>query len=133
MDVRVWGVVDHRLIEVRVRASEPGAGMSIEGLPEGRGRTAADRVRAALVNSGLVTEAPAVVIRLEPSVRPGRTSELDLTIALAALVHDGRLGAGLRWILATARLGLDGAVLVQDLEESSSIVRLVTALGGRVG
>ncbi len=130
MGVRVWGVVEDRLIEVRVRAAQPGAGMSIEGLPEGRQRTTADRVRAALVSSGLMTEAPAVAIRLEPAVLGGRTSELDLTITLAALAHDGRLGPGLRWIFATGRLGLDGSVFAADLEERASIVRFVTALGG---
>jgi len=131
MGVRVWGVVEDRLIEVRVRAAQPEAGMSIEGLPEGRARTTADRVRAALVNPGIVSEAPAVAIRLEPAVLGGRTSELDLTIALATLAHDGRLGAGLRWIFATGRLGLDGSVFAEDLEERASIVRFVTALDGR--
>ena len=129
MGVRVWGVVEDRLIEVLFRGADPGVGISIEGLPEGRSRTTADRVRAALVNSGLVPEAPAVAVRLSPRVYQGQTSELDLPVALAALAFDGLVGSGLRWIFATGRLGLDGSVFSSDLEERVSIVRYVTALG----
>jgi len=110
VDVRVWGEVEDRLIEVRAWAGPEGTSLRIEGLPAWRGRTAADRVRAALINSGIVAEAPAVVIRLEPEIRAGPTGDLDVAIAVAALASAGLVGAGLRWILATGRLGPDGRV-----------------------
>jgi predicted ATPase with chaperone activity len=116
VDVRVWGAVEDRLIELRVEPVTQDLGIRIVGLPERRTRTTADRVRAALVNSLLVREAPPVMIRLEPAVQSGTVSELDLAIALAALASVGAIGKGLRWILATGRLGLDGAVYATGVE-----------------
>ncbi|MGH2572967.1 MAG: magnesium chelatase domain-containing protein [Actinomycetota bacterium] len=110
MDVRVWGTVEDRLIELRVEPVTEDPGIGIVGLPERRTRSTADRVRAALVNSRLVREAPPVTIRLEPAVQGGTPNDLDLAIALALLASVGAIGKGLRWILATGRLGLDGAV-----------------------
>jgi predicted ATPase with chaperone activity len=91
-------------------------------------RTTADRVRAALVNSGVIDEVPPSAIRLEPCVGNGITSELDLAIALAVLARLGSIGAEVRWVFAAGRLGLDGAVHSENLEESVSIVTVVTAL-----
>ena len=129
MGVRVWGVVGDRLVEVLMEGAGPAAGLRIEGLPESRIRTAADRVRAALVNSGLIDEVPPSAIRLEPCVGAGRTSDLDLAIALAVLARAGSIGAEVRWVFAVGRLGLDGTVHSEDLDGSVSIVTLVTALG----
>ena len=128
MDVRVWGLVDDRLIELRVEPLAGDAGMRILGLSDRRARTAADRVRAALVNSGLVQEAPPLTIRLEPPVPAGTTSELDLAIALAALARVGQLGEGLRWVLASGRLGLDGTVRARELAERTSLPDVVASL-----
>lgn len=128
MSVRVWGVVGDRLVEVLLEGPVPVAGLRIEGLPELRIRTAADRVRAALVNSGLIEEVPPSAIRLEPCVKAGMTSDLDLAIALAVLARAGSIGAEVRWVFAAGRLGLGGAVYSEDLEESVSIVTVVTAL-----
>ena len=114
MDCRVWGVAQGRLIEVRV---EPEMAFRVLGLPPDRARTTADRVRAAILNCGLLREAPAVAIRLEPGVDSGATWYLDVPIALAALTWAGVIGTGLRWILATGRLGLDGAVHQPGLSE----------------
>lgn len=127
MGVRVWSMVGDRLIEVVVEGSLPLAGLRINGLPSSRVRTTADRVRAALVNSGLIDEVPPSAVRLEPSVRSGRTSDLDLAIALALLADSGSIGE-VRWVFAACRLGLDGAVHSENLEESVSIVTVVTAL-----
>jgi len=110
----VWGTVDDRLIEL---VAEPADAFRVVGLPEDRTRTTADRVRAAVVNSGLVREAPPVSIRLVPPVRSGATWNLDLAVALASLAWTGLAGQGVRWILASGRLGLDGAVLARGLGE----------------
>lgn len=127
MDVRVWGVVEERLIEVVVEP-DPSGGIRIVGLPEDRSRTTADRVRAALTNAGLVSPAPSFSIRLEPSLSAGPTSELDLPLALAALAHVGVLGAGLRWVMAAGRLGLDGAVYTEGLGERISLADVVESV-----
>ena len=113
MNIRVWGVVEDRLIEVLAESAADG--IRIVGLPEDRMRTTADRVRAALVNSGMVPSAPSISIRLEPPLSTGPTSDLDLPLALVALAHAGVVGAGLRWVMAAGRLGLDGAVYAEGL------------------
>ncbi len=128
MGVRVWGVVEGRLIEPRVEPATSGGWFGIEGLPEDRTRTTADRVRAALVNSGLVREVPPVVIRLEPGVAGGGTSDLDLALALAVLAGVGVVGTGLRWVLATGRLGLDGVVHPHGFGDRPTLADVVGSL-----
>ncbi|MGH2654418.1 MAG: magnesium chelatase domain-containing protein [Actinomycetota bacterium] len=110
MDVRVWGEVQNRLVEVRATPGPAGAGLRIDGLPADRGRTTADRVRAALINAGIVAEVPAGVVWLEPAIRTGPTGELDLAVAMAVLASAGLVGGGLRWMLAAGRLRPDGEV-----------------------
>ncbi len=127
MDVRVWGVVEDRLIELRVEPLVSEGGLQITGLPERITRTTADRVRAALLNSGLLPESPPVAIHLEPTVQPGATSDLDLALALAVLIQAGMIGAGLRWVLAIGRLGLDGAVHA-GLPERATLADVVRSL-----
>lgn len=129
MNVRVWGAVGDRLIEVRTELIPEGGPFRLEGLPAARLRTTADRVRAALVNTGLLRELPPAAVHLHPSVKGDGTSELDLPIALALLARTGAV-AGVRWILAGGRLGLDGRVHAVDLEMPASIVTVVTELCG---
>jgi predicted ATPase with chaperone activity len=126
VNVRVWGEIEDRLVEVRAWPGRSATGLRIEGLPAGRARTAADRVRAALINSGIVAEAPAVVIGLEPEIRAGPNGDLDLAVAVAALASAGLVGAGLRWILATGRLGPDGRVW--DAQERLTLREIVDGL-----
>ena len=57
----------------------------------------------------------------------GVTHELDLPIALAVLAQAGMI-EGVRWIFAGGRLGLDGRIYADGLDESPSIVTAVTAL-----
>jgi predicted ATPase with chaperone activity len=116
MPVRVWGMAEDRLIEITASSEPEGSGLRVEGLPPRRSRTTADRVRAALINSGMLAEVPAGVLRLEPAVAAGETWELDLPLALALLAEARMVGAGLRWILASGRLGLDGAVSAPGAE-----------------
>jgi magnesium chelatase family protein len=123
MGVRVWGLADSRLVEVHASPGTP----FIHGLPPERVRTTRDRIRAALINTGLVRELPRVTVRLAPSTS-GTTHELDLAIALAILVEAGIAGSGLRWIFATGRLGPDGRVFSTFLEEPGSSVTVVTVL-----
>lgn len=127
MGIRVWGVVEDRLIEL---CAEPRAdgGLVIEGLPPGMARSSGDRVLAALVNCRLVDQTPAVTVRLRPALHGSPRGELDMAIALAVLGHLRVVDASLAWILATARLGLDGRLHAEDLEESLSLVTVVTAL-----
>jgi predicted ATPase with chaperone activity len=119
--VRVWGAVGDRLIEVRASPAPVEDGFLIAGLPRGTGRTTADRVRAAIVNSGVAAEGPSSVVRLEPCVGEGPTAFLDLPVALAALASTGVIGDGIGWIYAEGRLGMDGSVFGADGERSGSL------------
>lgn len=125
VDLRVWSVVEDRLIEVRTGSGGGEPGLRIEGLPPARTRTTADRLRAAIQNCGLVREAPSVLLRVEPPVGDGPTGELDLPLALGALARDGVVGAGLRSILATGRLGLDGSVYLRGASGQTSLGEVV--------
>ena len=125
MGVRVWGVVEDRLVELRVEPAHGDLWIAIEGLPEGRARTTRDRVRAAMVNCGLVLESPRLTVRLEPAVHGSMTSRLDLPIALAVLAHVGVIGADVRWILATGRLGLDGRVYALGIIDRPTLADVV--------
>jgi predicted ATPase with chaperone activity len=119
-------VVEERLIEVRV--SPASDGFALDGLPADRTRTTSDRIRAALLNTGLLSEAPSVTVHLEPAVVAGPTHDLDLALALATLAHHEIVGAGLGWILATGRLGLDGTVFAPDLSDRPTLAEVVRTL-----
>ncbi len=114
MSVRVWSSVDDRLVEVVV---EPSDHLRVEGLPERRARTTVDRVRSAVVTSGLVEEVPACALSLVPALRSGPTCDLDLALALAVLVRAEVVPERLGWVFATGRLGLDGRVFAEGLIE----------------
>jgi predicted ATPase with chaperone activity len=105
--VRIWGAVEDRLVEL---SATPGSdAVRIDGLPIGRDRTTADRVRAALINSGLVAR-PAASVQVVPELAGGVTGDLDLAIAIAILSALGELDPTISWVYATGQLGLDGAV-----------------------
>jgi predicted ATPase with chaperone activity len=125
--VRIWGAINDRLIEVLTETSNDGGGLRLEGLPPTHRRTAGDRVRSALINSGLLPEMPPLIARLEPDVRSEWTCGLDLPIALAVLTRTGAI-ADVPWIFAGGRLGLDGRIYAVDLDETLSIVTVVDEL-----
>lgn len=125
MDLRVWGVVEDRLIEVRTGSGGGEPGLRIEGLPPARTRTTADRLRAAILNCGLVPDVPSVRLWVEPPIGDDPTAELDLPLALGVLARAGVVGVGLRSILATGRLGLDGSVYVRGASGKTSLGEVV--------
>jgi len=124
MGIRVWGVVDERLIEQRARPCES---IRIVGRPNERTRTTEDRVRAALLNTGLLSEAPATAIHVVPHLDTDPTAELDLPIALAGLAYGDVLGEELRWVLAAGRLGLDGTIQAADLPGRVTLADVVSS------
>jgi magnesium chelatase family protein len=80
------------LVEVHVSNGLPG--FTIVGLPDAAVREARDRVRAAILSSGLSWPLRRVTINLAPSgVRKGGTG-LDLPIAVGLLAAAGELSPG---------------------------------------
>jgi predicted ATPase with chaperone activity len=128
MDVRIWGVVEDRLIEVVVDSIAAGDGLVIEGNPEERRRTTRDRVWAALINSGLVKDVLGFRVCLKPAVVAAPTSDLDLPLALAILLRVGIFGGGLRSVLATGRLGLEGTVFAPEVAQPTTLRDVIAHL-----
>jgi magnesium chelatase family protein len=100
-----------RAVSVEVHVSNGLPAFTVVGLPDASCREARDRVRAALLSSGLSWPLKRVTVNLAPSGLRKAGSQLDLAIAVALLVADGQLPADrVRGMAFVGELGLDGAV-----------------------
>jgi magnesium chelatase family protein len=118
--------VEGRPVLVEVHVSNGLPGFTVVGLPDPTCREARDRVRAALVSTGLSWPTSRVTVNLvPPSVRKVGAG-LDLAIALGLLVADEQLDAaclGERAFLG--ELGLDGSV--RPVPGALSLIDALTA------
>ena len=116
--------VEGRPVTVEIHVSNGIPGFTVVGLPDAACRESRDRVRAALLSTGLAWPLKRVTVNLAPSgVRKGGPG-LDLPIAIALLVANGDLAPEL--VANTAfvgELGLDGS-----LRRVPGTVALVDAL-----
>lgn len=111
-------------VEVHVSAGLPG--FTVVGLPDTAVREARDRVRAALLSSGLRWPQRRVTVNLAPSATRKTGSGLDLPIAVGVLVANGDLDqAKVAGHGFAGELGLDGS-----LRHVDGIVALADALVG---
>ena len=103
--------VEGRPVSVEVHTSSGLPAFTVVGLPDAACRESRDRVRAALLSSGLPWPLQRVTVNLAPSgVRKGGAA-LDLPIAVALLVATEQLLP--EWVAGHAflgELGLDGSV-----------------------
>jgi magnesium chelatase family protein len=116
-------------VEVHVSAGIPS--FAVVGLPDASCREARDRVRAAILSSGLTWPQRRVTVNLAPTgVRKGGAG-LDLPIAMALLAADGQVAPGaIEGMAFLGELGLDGSVrrvpgvlsLVDAIDESEVVV-----------
>ncbi len=106
----VLGTRGHQVsVEVHVSTGLPG--FTIVGLPDASVREARDRVRAALLSSGLPWPQQRVTVNLAPTGIRKTGSGLDLPIAVGLLVASGRLPAeSVAGHAFIGELGLDGSV-----------------------
>lgn len=120
--------VDGRPIVVEVHVAQGLPGFNVVGLPDTSCREARDRVRAAVMSSGLHWPQRRITVNLAPTaVRKGGAG-LDLPIALAVLAADGQLDAqALDGVAFLGELGLDGA-----LRYVPGTLALVAAMDERV-
>lgn len=103
--------VSGRPVSVEVHVSNGLPGFTIVGLPDASCREARDRVRAALLSSGLPWPLKRVTVNLAPSGVRKAGSQLDLAIAVALLVAEGRVDADrIRRTGFLGELGLDGSI-----------------------
>ena len=103
----VIGAEGH-LVQVEAKDSGPGQEpIGLTGLPEISVCQTRDRVRAAIVNSGL-TWPGGVTVTVRPESLPKHGSGLDLAIAVAVLTAAGAVAAVPERCLFYGELGLDG-------------------------
>jgi magnesium chelatase family protein len=102
---------DGHPVAVEVHASNGLPGFRVVGLPDASCRESRDRVRAAILSSGLRWPQQRVTVNLAPSGLRKAGSGLDLAMALGVLVADGQLPASaLEGLAVVGELGLDGSL-----------------------
>lgn len=112
---RAWSVAVHGIeghpVEVEAHLSPGLPGFSLVGLPDASLAESRDRVRAAVVTSGLAWPAERITVGLSPATLPKAGSIFDLAIAAAVLAAAGVLpAAGLSERVLLGELALDGRV-----------------------
>jgi magnesium chelatase family protein len=74
-------------------------------------RETRDRVRAAIINSGLSWPQGTIAVSVDPTAMPGQDASLDLAIAVAVLAAVGQVAVGaISGLVLVAELGLDGSL-----------------------
>lgn len=106
----IEGVTGHP-VSVEVHVSQGLPGYTLVGLPDASCRESRDRVRAAILSSGLSWPLKRVTINLAPSSLRKHGAALDLPIALGLLAASGQLpDRSLAATGAVGELGLDGSL-----------------------
>ncbi len=116
--------VDGRPVAVEVHVSNGIPGFTVVGLPDAAVRESRDRVRAALLSSGLSWPNRRITVNLAPSGERKSGAGLDLPITIGVLIAAGELEAGA--VAETAfvgEVGLDGS-----LRPVPGVIPLVAAL-----
>lgn len=120
--------VDGKPVVVEVHVSNGLPGFTVVGLPDAAVRESRDRVRAALLSSGLPWPLRRVTVNLAPSGMRKGGAGLDLPIAVGLLVASGELdSAAVAGMAFVGELGLDGS-----LRGLAGTVVLAEALRGQV-
>jgi magnesium chelatase family protein len=104
------GVTGHP-VQVEVHVGNGLPSLSIVGLPDASCREARDRVRAAVLSSGLEWPSRRITVNLAPSSLHKLGTGLDLALAVGVLIADEQVPeeAVRRWAFL-GELGLDGSV-----------------------
>ncbi len=103
--------VEGRPVLVEVHASTGLPGFTVVGLPDAACRESRDRVRAALLSSGLSWPLKRITVNLAPSGVRKAGSGLDLPIAMGLLVAAGEIEpAAVADCSFVGELGLDGSL-----------------------
>jgi magnesium chelatase family protein len=110
---RTWAVtvtgVEGRLVEVEADLAQGLPACVIVGLPDASLSEARDRVRAAVLNTGIGWPQQRITIGLSPASLPKRGSGFDLAVAAAVLTAAGVVPAeAVHGVVLLGELGLDG-------------------------
>jgi magnesium chelatase family protein len=108
--VALTGVTGH-LVEIETDVADGPPGMILAGLPDTALREARDRIRAAVVNSGVPWPQQRITVGLFPASLPRHGSGCDTAIAAGILAAAGLVPAdALHGKVFIAELGLDGRI-----------------------
>jgi magnesium chelatase family protein len=98
-------------VAVEVHVSNGLPGFTVVGLPDASCREARDRVRAAVLSSGLAWPLRRITVNLAPSGLRKEGAALDLAIAVGVLVADEQLSpTSVEGLGVLGELGLDGSI-----------------------
>jgi magnesium chelatase family protein len=106
--VGLVGLAGH-VVEVQAQLAYSVPGFTLVGLPDTALSEARDRVRAAVLSSGIGWPNRKITVNLSPASLPKGGSAFDVSIAVAVLAGAGEVPAdGLDRIVHLGELGLDG-------------------------
>ena len=102
--------LESTLVDVEVDISRGLPSQTIVGLPDAAVRESSERVRAAMVNSGLVHPRARLTVNLAPADLRKEGPAYDLPIAVGMLLASEQVGADLSQAGLVGELSLDGHV-----------------------
>ena len=103
--------IEARAVDVQVQVAPGLPAFNIVGLPDKAVSEAKERVRAALVASGLALPARRITINLAPADLPKEGSHYDLPIALGLMAAIGAIPQdAISGFTELGELGLDGGI-----------------------
>ena len=103
--------LDGYVVEVECDLAAGLPGLSITGLPDAALNEARDRVKAAVMNSGIPWPGKRITLGLSPAAKPKKGSGFDLSLATALLAAAGEVPHdALHGLVLLGELGLDGRV-----------------------
>jgi magnesium chelatase family protein len=103
--------IEARAVDVQVQVAPGLPAFNIVGLPDKAVSEARERVRSALIASGLALPARRITVNLAPADLPKEGSHYDLPIALGLMAAIGAVSAdALAGFTVLGELGLDGSI-----------------------
>src|SRR5579884_1560994 len=103
--------IEARAVDVQVQVAPGLPAFNIVGLPDKAVSEAKERVRAALIASGLALPARRITVNLAPADLPKEGSHYDLPIALGLMAAIGAIPSdALAGFFVLGELGLDGSI-----------------------
>src|SRR5919198_6697871 len=103
--------IEARAVDVQVQVAPGLPRFNIVGLPDKAVSEARERVRAAMIASGLALPARRITVNLAPADLPKEGSHYDLPIALGLMAAIGAIPAdALSGFTVLGELGLDGSI-----------------------
>lgn len=103
--------IEARTVDVQVQVAAGGVAFILVGLPDKAVAESRERVRAALIASGLALPAKRITVNLAPADLPKEGSHYDLPIALAVMAAIGAIPPdALAGYVVLGELALDGSI-----------------------